>query len=81
VRPIVLAAMGLLWSLPVPSAFSDTSAWLNWATLVTLAALLYYWVLSPSLTIGMVVAFICSLAQARLAILRPARRGPSLPSR
>jgi len=58
VPPIVLAVMGLLWSLPVPLAFSDTSVWLNWATLVTLAALLYYAVLSPSLTVGIVIAFI-----------------------
>jgi uncharacterized membrane protein YGL010W len=58
VPPIVLAVMGLLWSLPVPGAFSNTSVWLNWATLVTLAALLYYSVLSASLTIGLVVSFI-----------------------
>lgn len=57
VPPIVLAVMGLLWSVPVPIAFSDTSVWLNWATLVTLAALLYYAVLSPALTIGIVIAF------------------------
>jgi uncharacterized membrane protein YGL010W len=58
VPPIVLAVMGLLWSLPVPSVFSETSVWLNWATLVTLAALLYYSALSASLTIGIVVTFI-----------------------
>jgi uncharacterized membrane protein YGL010W len=58
VPPIVLAVMGLLWSLPVPSVFSETSVWLNWATLVTLAALLYYSALSASLTVGIVVTFI-----------------------
>src|SRR6185437_15489892 len=58
VPPIVLAVMGLLWALPVPSACSAVSVWLNWATLVTLAALVYYSVLSPSLTVGIVVVFI-----------------------
>src|SRR5215469_11544165 len=58
VPPIVLAVMGLLWSLPVPGVFSAISTWLNWATLVTLAALVYYSLLSPSLTLGIVVAFI-----------------------
>jgi uncharacterized membrane protein YGL010W len=57
VPPIVLAVMGLLWSVPVPAAFSDTSEWLNWATLVVLAALVYYVVLSPFLAIGLWVAF------------------------
>jgi uncharacterized membrane protein YGL010W len=58
VPPIVLAVLGLLWSLPIPGAFSAISAWLNWATLLTLAALLYYSLLSPSLTLGIGVTFI-----------------------
>ncbi len=58
VPAIVLAVLGLLWSLPVPARLSATSAWLNWATLVMLAALVYYSVLSPSLTVGIVIAFV-----------------------
>jgi uncharacterized membrane protein YGL010W len=61
VPPIVLAVMGLLWSLPVPDAFSAVSPWLNWATLVALAALVYYFVLSPSLAVGLLIAFIVLL--------------------
>jgi len=65
VPPIVLAVLGLLWSLPVPSAFSATSPWLNWATLVTLAALVYYCVMSASLAIGIVIAFLMLLLIVR----------------
>ncbi len=65
VPPIVWAVMGLLWSLPVPAAFSDTSAWLNWATLAALAALVYYFVLSPSLAIGLLLAFVGLLLLTR----------------
>jgi uncharacterized membrane protein YGL010W len=61
VPPIVLAVMGLVWSLPVPGAFSGISALLNWATLVALAALVYYFALSPSLAVGLSIAFIVLL--------------------
>jgi uncharacterized membrane protein YGL010W len=62
VPPIVLAVMGFLWSLPVPAAFSARSLWLNWASLVALAALLYYLVLSPRLALGIALAFAALLA-------------------
>jgi uncharacterized membrane protein YGL010W len=57
VPPIVLSVMGLLWSLPVPAVFSALSPWLNWATLVSAAAVVYYLVLSPSLALGVLGAF------------------------
>ncbi|HEY0766395.1 MAG TPA: Mpo1-like protein [Steroidobacteraceae bacterium] len=62
VPPIVLAAMGLLWSLPVPAAFAALSPWLNWATLLAAAAIVYYLVLSPALAAGVLVAFAALLA-------------------
>ena len=37
VPPIVLSLLGILWSLPVPAAFADSSPWLNWATLAAAA--------------------------------------------
>jgi uncharacterized membrane protein YGL010W len=40
VPPIVLSLMGLLWSVPVPAAFSAASPWLNWATLAAAAAVI-----------------------------------------
>jgi uncharacterized membrane protein YGL010W len=57
VPPIVLSVMGLLWSLPVPAAFAAVSPWLNWATITAVAALSYYFLLSPPLAIGVAAAF------------------------
>jgi uncharacterized membrane protein YGL010W len=54
---IVLAVMGLLWSIPVPDAFAARSPWLNWATLTALLAFVYYAALSPALALGIAVAF------------------------
>jgi uncharacterized membrane protein YGL010W len=61
VPPIVLSVLGLLWSLPVPEAFAAVSPWLNWATLATAAALVYYLSLSPALAAGALVAFVILL--------------------
>jgi uncharacterized membrane protein YGL010W len=58
---IVLSLLGLLWSLPVPAAFTERSPWLNWATLFAAAALLYYLALSPLLAVGVAVAFLIML--------------------
>lgn len=57
VPPIVLSVMGLLWAIPVPSAFTAVSPWLNWATLVAIAAFAYYIALSPKLAVGVALAF------------------------
>jgi uncharacterized membrane protein YGL010W len=57
VPPIVLSVMGLLWSLPVPAAFAAASAWLNWATVASAAAIVYYFALSPALAAGALLAF------------------------
>jgi uncharacterized membrane protein YGL010W len=62
VPPIVLSVMGFLWSLPVPAVFAATSPWLNWATLVSAAALVYYLALSPALAAGVLLAFVALLA-------------------
>jgi len=58
VPPIVLSVMGFLWSVPVPAAFASVSPWLNWATLLGLAAFVYYAALSPRLAFGIALAFI-----------------------
>jgi uncharacterized membrane protein YGL010W len=57
VPPIVLSIMGLLWSIPVPRAFADLSAWMNWATILAALALIYYIALSPALAAGIFIAF------------------------
>ena len=59
---IVLAVMGFLWSVPVPSGFADISPWINWATLTVLVALIYYVTLSRRLAVGVAIAFGVQLA-------------------
>ena len=70
VPPIVLSVLGLLWSLPVPAAFAALSPWLNWATIAIAAALTYYFALSPTLALGVLIAFLALLLiTKRLAAL------------
>jgi uncharacterized membrane protein YGL010W len=57
VPAIVLAVMGLLRATPVPAAFAAASPWLNWATLVAAATIVYYLVLSLRLALGVALAF------------------------
>ena len=67
---IVLAVLGLLWSLPVPAALAHAAPWLNWATLAMLAGLAYYAALSPRLALGMLLPLaLAVLALQRLAEL------------
>jgi len=65
VPAIVLSAFGLLWAAPVPEFFRSVSAWLNWATLAAIAALLYYLLLSARLAVGVLVAFAALLIITR----------------
>ena len=51
---IVFSVVGLLWSLPVPEAFVRISPAMNWAVLFAMAAIVYYFILSASLAVGMV---------------------------
>jgi uncharacterized membrane protein YGL010W len=62
VPPIVLAVMGFLSSIPVPSSIAALSTWLNWATLVAALAVIYYAALSPRLAIGITLAFVALFA-------------------
>lgn len=50
---IVISLTGLLWSLPVPAAFMDISPALNWGTTFLLAAVVYYFIMSIPLALGM----------------------------
>lgn len=52
--PLLLAAVvGALWSLPVPARFSESSPALNWGTLFLMAVIVYYFILSVTLALGM----------------------------
>lgn len=59
---IVLSVMGFVWSLPVPAAFSETSPWINWATIAAVLPITYYALLSPRLAVGITVAFVILFA-------------------
>ena len=51
---IVLSLIGLLWSLPVPEAFREISPVMNWGMLFVMASIVYYFIMSFSLGLGMV---------------------------
>jgi uncharacterized membrane protein YGL010W len=61
VPAIVMTVVGLLWSIPVPAAFTQVSPWLNWATLGVGAWVLYYGLLSPSLALGAAICLVAIL--------------------
>lgn len=50
---LVVGLTGLLWSLPVPDAFPSISPALNWGTTFLLAAVVYYFIMSIPLALGM----------------------------
>jgi uncharacterized membrane protein YGL010W len=59
---IVLALMGMIWSIPVPDAFAAVGSRLNWATLTAALALVYYASLSMRLAVGTAIVFVAMLA-------------------
>ncbi len=54
VPAIVFSLIGLMWSLPVPRVFTEISPILNWGTLFLMASIVYYFILSATLALGMV---------------------------
>ena len=70
VPAIVFSVVGLMWSLPVPRVFQETSPLLNWGTIFLLASLVYYFVLSIPLALGMMlVIFALVLLMVSLSAL------------
>lgn len=49
----VTGVTGILWALPVPGAFAEISPALNWGTAFLLAAVVYYFILSIPLALGL----------------------------
>ena len=52
---IVWTVVALLWSIPFPHFGMDLPVWINWATVTLLLAQIYYFKLSLSLGIGLLV--------------------------
>lgn len=50
---LVPGTAGMLWSLPVPQAFGEISPLLNWGSAFLMATLVYYFVISLPLAVGM----------------------------
>ena len=50
---LVIGMVGLLWSLPVPREFLAISPVLNWGSAFLLATVVYYFIISMPLAIGM----------------------------
>lgn len=61
---LVMSLVGMLWSLPVPTAFSGSSPVLNWGTLFLMAAVVYYFILSISLAVGILPFVLAVFAAA-----------------
>ena len=55
VPAIVFSLLGLMWAIPLPNAISSISPWLNVATVFIALALVYYAILSITLTLGMLL--------------------------
>ncbi len=65
VPAILVSVLGLLASLPVPAALRGISPYLDWASLFALAAVLYYFMVSAPLAIGMTIVLVALLAVVR----------------
>ncbi len=61
---LVIGTVGMLWSLPVPEAFFNISPFLNWGTAFLMAAVVYYFIISVSLAIGMLPFIVGAAAVA-----------------
>lgn len=62
---LVFGTVGLLWSLPVPEAFEQISPALNWGSTFLMAAVVYYFIISMPLAIGMLF-FIFGVAATQI---------------
>ncbi len=62
---VVLGTVGLLWTLPVPEAFYQISPLLNWGSTFLMAAVVYYFIISVSLAIGM-LPFVLGVAACQV---------------
>lgn len=80
VPAIFITVLGLLWALPMPQSIRGLVtvggvAWVNWATLAALAALLFYVRLSVRMALGVTalialgLAWIVSLERAGASVL------------
>jgi hypothetical protein len=65
VLTLVLGIVGILWSLPIPEEFTRISPVLNWGSAFLMAAVVYYFIISMSLAIGM-LPFVFGIAAIQI---------------
>lgn len=65
VLTLVIGTVGMLWSLPVPAEFTRISPILNWGSSFLMAAVVYYFIISMPLAIGM-LPFIFGVAAIQI---------------
>ena len=53
VLTLVLGTVGMLWSLPVPVEFARISPVMNWGSSFLMATVIYYFIISMPLAVGM----------------------------
>lgn len=56
---LVVGVVSLLWSLPIPEEFAGISPLLNWGSTYLMVAVIYYFIISIPLAIGMLPLIIC----------------------
>lgn len=69
VLALVIGTVGMLWSLPVPQEFADISPVLNWGSTFLMAAVVYYFIISMSLAIGM-LPFVFGIAALQIWLVQ-----------
>ncbi|KAA3438367.1 Mpo1 family 2-hydroxy fatty acid dioxygenase [Rufibacter hautae] len=55
VPAIMISLLGLIWAIPVPDFLENLPFLFNWGILFVLLCMVYYFLLSPSLALGMVL--------------------------
>ena len=66
---LVLGTVGMLWSLPIPEEFVKISPVLNWGSAFLMVAVVYYFIISISLAIGM-LPFVVGVTALQLWLVR-----------
>jgi len=65
VLTLVIGTVGMFWSLPIPAEFARISPVLNWGSALLMATVVYYFIISMPLAIGM-LPFIFGIAAIQI---------------
>jgi hypothetical protein len=69
VLTLVLGTVGMFWSLPIPDEFARISPILNWGSALLMATVVYYFIISMPLAIGM-LPFVFGVAAVQLWLVQ-----------